>query len=52
MQPVPQVPELSLVHGSEAYPWLRAGDEVTLTVERLGSLRNRIVAGGPLRPLR
>jgi fumarylacetoacetate (FAA) hydrolase len=32
--------ELSLVHGSEAYPWLRPGDEVVLSVEGLGSLRN------------
>ena len=44
--------ELALVHGSDAYPWLRPGDEVVLTVERLGSIRNRIVAGPPLRPLR
>jgi 2-keto-4-pentenoate hydratase/2-oxohepta-3-ene-1,7-dioic acid hydratase in catechol pathway len=35
--------ELSLVHGSEPYPWLRAGDEVELNVELLGSLRNRVV---------
>jgi 2-keto-4-pentenoate hydratase/2-oxohepta-3-ene-1,7-dioic acid hydratase in catechol pathway len=34
--------ELSLVHGSEAYPWLRPGDEVVLTVEGLGSLANRV----------
>jgi 2-keto-4-pentenoate hydratase/2-oxohepta-3-ene-1,7-dioic acid hydratase in catechol pathway len=44
--------ELSLVHGGEAYPWLRPGDEVELEVEELGSLRNRIVEGRPLRPLR
>ena len=36
--------ELSLVHGGEAYPWLRPGDEVVLEVERLGALRNRITA--------
>jgi 2-keto-4-pentenoate hydratase/2-oxohepta-3-ene-1,7-dioic acid hydratase in catechol pathway len=36
--------ELALVHGTDAYPWLRAGDEVTLTVDRLGSIANRIVA--------
>jgi 2-keto-4-pentenoate hydratase/2-oxohepta-3-ene-1,7-dioic acid hydratase in catechol pathway len=35
--------ELALVHGAERYPWLRAGDEVVLTVEGLGSLRNRVV---------
>lgn len=44
--------ELALVHGGDAYPWLKAGDEVVLTVDRLGSLSNRIVAGTPLRPLR
>jgi 2-keto-4-pentenoate hydratase/2-oxohepta-3-ene-1,7-dioic acid hydratase in catechol pathway len=44
--------ELALVHGSDAYPWLRPGDEVVLSVDRLGSLRNRIVAGVPLQPLR
>ena len=44
--------ELALVHGGDAYPWLTPGDEVVLSVERLGSLRNRIVAGIPLRALR
>jgi 2-keto-4-pentenoate hydratase/2-oxohepta-3-ene-1,7-dioic acid hydratase in catechol pathway len=44
--------ELALVHGGDAYPWLQPGDEVVLTVDRLGSLRNRIVAGSPLHPLR
>ena len=44
--------ELSLVHGSERYPWLQPGDVVELSVERLGTLRNRVVAGPPLRPLR
>lgn len=44
--------ELSLVHGGEEYPWLKPGDEVTLSVERLGSITNRIVAGTPLVPLR
>jgi 2-keto-4-pentenoate hydratase/2-oxohepta-3-ene-1,7-dioic acid hydratase in catechol pathway len=44
--------ELALVHGSDAYPWLQPGDEVVLTVDRLGSLRNHIVAGAPLRALR
>jgi 2-keto-4-pentenoate hydratase/2-oxohepta-3-ene-1,7-dioic acid hydratase in catechol pathway len=37
--------ELSLVHGSDEYPWLRPGDEVVLEVEGLGSLRN--VVGTP-----
>jgi 2-keto-4-pentenoate hydratase/2-oxohepta-3-ene-1,7-dioic acid hydratase in catechol pathway len=44
--------ELALVHGGDAYPWLKPGDDVVLSVGRLGSLRNRIVAGSPLRPLR
>lgn len=44
--------ELALVHGGEAYPWLRPGDEVELEVEVLGRLRNRVVEGPPLRPLR
>jgi 2-keto-4-pentenoate hydratase/2-oxohepta-3-ene-1,7-dioic acid hydratase in catechol pathway len=44
--------ELALVHGGDAYPWLQPGDEVVLSVDRLGSLRNRIVAGTPFRPLR
>lgn len=44
--------ELSLAHGGEAYPWLRAGDEVELSVDQLGTLTNRIVSGPPLRPLR
>ncbi|MDP9341092.1 MAG: fumarylacetoacetate hydrolase family protein [Actinomycetota bacterium] len=44
--------ELSLVHGEEAYPWLQPGDVVTLEVEHLGRLENRVVEGRPLRPLR
>ncbi|MBV9525504.1 MAG: fumarylacetoacetate hydrolase family protein [Candidatus Dormibacteraeota bacterium] len=44
--------ELSLVHGSDAYPWLQPGDVVELSVERLGRLRNRVVPGAPLRALR
>jgi 2-keto-4-pentenoate hydratase/2-oxohepta-3-ene-1,7-dioic acid hydratase in catechol pathway len=44
--------ELALVHGGDAYPWLQPGDEVVLSVDQLGSLRNRIVAGAPLRALR
>ncbi|HEY6471013.1 MAG TPA: fumarylacetoacetate hydrolase family protein [Candidatus Dormibacteraeota bacterium] len=44
--------ELSMVHGHDRYPWLQPGDVVELSVERLGTLRNRVVAGGPLRPLR
>lgn len=37
--------ELSGLFGSERYPWLRAGDEVTLEVERLGRLDHKIVEG-------
>jgi 2-keto-4-pentenoate hydratase/2-oxohepta-3-ene-1,7-dioic acid hydratase in catechol pathway len=44
--------ELALVHGGDVYPWLQPGDEVVLSVDRLGSLHNRVVAGAPLRPLR
>jgi 2-keto-4-pentenoate hydratase/2-oxohepta-3-ene-1,7-dioic acid hydratase in catechol pathway len=44
--------ELSMVHGHDRYPWLQPGDIVELSVERLGTLRNRVVAGGPLRLLR
>jgi fumarylacetoacetate (FAA) hydrolase len=36
--------ELSLVHGSERYPWLVPGDVVELEVERLGVLRNPVVS--------
>jgi 2-keto-4-pentenoate hydratase/2-oxohepta-3-ene-1,7-dioic acid hydratase in catechol pathway len=44
--------ELSAVHSAAEYPWLAPGDEVSLSIERLGTLTNRIVAGpGPI-PLR
>lgn len=41
--------ELSLTHGSEAYPWLKPGDEVVLEIEGIGRLANRVAAepGGP-----
>jgi 2-keto-4-pentenoate hydratase/2-oxohepta-3-ene-1,7-dioic acid hydratase in catechol pathway len=44
--------ELSLVHGSAKFPWLQPGDVVELSVERLGTLRNRVVIGQPVKPLR
>jgi 2-keto-4-pentenoate hydratase/2-oxohepta-3-ene-1,7-dioic acid hydratase in catechol pathway len=44
--------ELSLVHGSDRYPWLHPGDVVELSVDRLGMLRNTVTAGEALRPLR
>lgn len=37
--------ELSRTHSSEEYPWLEDGDEVVASVEGLGSLRSRVVAG-------
>lgn len=43
--------ELSAVHGSDAYPWLRAGDRVELTVDLLGSIQATVVAGGRPVPL-
>jgi 2-keto-4-pentenoate hydratase/2-oxohepta-3-ene-1,7-dioic acid hydratase in catechol pathway len=44
--------ELSLVHGSDQYPWLQPGDVVDLSVERLGRLRNVVAAASPVRALR
>lgn len=38
--------ELSLTHGTDAYPWLRPGDVVELAVSGLGTLQNSIVARG------
>lgn len=39
--------ELSAVHGTDAYPWLRPGDRVELAVEGLGTLTNTVVSAGP-----
>ena len=36
--------ELGLVHGRDTYPWLEAGDEVTVEVAGIGALTNRIAA--------
>jgi 2-keto-4-pentenoate hydratase/2-oxohepta-3-ene-1,7-dioic acid hydratase in catechol pathway len=44
--------ELSGLHGSERYPWLKAGDEVVLEIERLGRLRNRVAIDTPIAPIR
>jgi 2-keto-4-pentenoate hydratase/2-oxohepta-3-ene-1,7-dioic acid hydratase in catechol pathway len=44
--------ELSLVHGEDAYPWLKPGDEVVLEVEHVGRMANTVVEGRSLRPLR
>jgi 2-keto-4-pentenoate hydratase/2-oxohepta-3-ene-1,7-dioic acid hydratase in catechol pathway len=46
------IAELSLVHGSDAFPWLTPGDRVELSVEHLGTLTNQVVPGPPLVPLR
>jgi 2-keto-4-pentenoate hydratase/2-oxohepta-3-ene-1,7-dioic acid hydratase in catechol pathway len=35
--------ELALVHGNERFPWLAPGDVVSLAVDRLGSITNRVV---------
>ena len=37
--------ELRLTGGEEAFPWLKAGDAVELTVEHLGTLANGVVSG-------
>jgi fumarylacetoacetate (FAA) hydrolase len=34
--------ELAAVHGSDCYPWLSPGAVVELTVDHLGTLRNRV----------
>ena len=44
--------ELCQTHSPEQYPWLVFGDEVVATVERLGSLRNRVIPGRELVNLR
>lgn len=36
--------ELSLRHGEDEYPWLTPGDEVALSIERLGDIRARVDA--------
>jgi 2-keto-4-pentenoate hydratase/2-oxohepta-3-ene-1,7-dioic acid hydratase in catechol pathway len=43
--------ELSRVHGTETFPWLRPGDRVRLEVERLGSLESTIQPAEPLHAL-
>jgi len=44
--------ELSTVHGEEQFPWLRAGDEVTLEADLFGAITTRITDPLPLHPLR
>jgi 2-keto-4-pentenoate hydratase/2-oxohepta-3-ene-1,7-dioic acid hydratase in catechol pathway len=36
--------ELSLVHGSDRYPWLQPGQVVELEIDGIGTLRNQVVA--------
>jgi 2-keto-4-pentenoate hydratase/2-oxohepta-3-ene-1,7-dioic acid hydratase in catechol pathway len=43
--------ELSGLHGTERYPWLRPGDVVSVDVEQLGTVTGRIVAGAAVVPL-
>lgn len=44
--------ELSRTHSSEQYPFLTPGDVVTASIEGLGVLQNRVVAGASAVPLR
>ena len=44
--------ELSRVHGVEVYPWLKPGDHVTLTIDRLGSIESTVLAGQEPQPFR
>ena len=43
--------ELRSLHGEEQHPWLRPGTEVAVTVERIGTVTARIVAGPDPVPL-
>lgn len=44
--------ELSLVHGTDRYPFLEPGDVVELDGGRLGSIRSEVRAGADIIPLR
>ena len=44
--------ELSQIHGAERFPWLRPGNRVEVTVDRLGTVANTLVAGPAPHPLR
>ena len=37
--------ELGTTFGRDKFPWLKAGDEVTVEIERLGRMRNRLQSG-------
>jgi 2-keto-4-pentenoate hydratase/2-oxohepta-3-ene-1,7-dioic acid hydratase in catechol pathway len=43
--------ELSRVHGTEAFPWLKSGDSVRLEVEHVGVVESKIIDGLPQIPL-
>src|SRR5258708_34594502 len=44
--------ELSMLHGSDKYPWLQPGDEVRLEGAQLGAAVARILPAHPVIPLR
>lgn len=44
--------ELSRVHGSHAYPWLQAGDQVVVEVAELGAIHSTIMPAAALHALR
>jgi 2-keto-4-pentenoate hydratase/2-oxohepta-3-ene-1,7-dioic acid hydratase (catechol pathway) len=44
--------ELSGVHGADAYPWLRPGDQVRLEIDQLGAITSTVSAGQDPFPLR
>lgn len=44
--------ELSLVHGLDAYPWLKEGDLVELSVDQLGTISNTVGSSRPAVPIR
>jgi 2-keto-4-pentenoate hydratase/2-oxohepta-3-ene-1,7-dioic acid hydratase in catechol pathway len=44
--------ELSRVHGADAYPYLRPGDQVRLDGGRLGAIEASVTPGQPVIPLR
>lgn len=43
--------ELSRVHGTDTYPWLRPGDHVRLELDQVGAIDVNVVDGAPVRPL-
>lgn len=43
--------ELSRTHGEESFPWLQPGDQVTATIEGLGTLSSTIVEAETVYPL-